>query len=150
MYSGSASLYRLRRYASVIVCIGIVAGCATTPRYVRGTSAPRHGHSSAKRKRSGTHRLQGTASYYAHQFHGRTTANGETFNMHAMTAAHKTLPFNTRVRVENRDNGKSVVVRINDRGPYKKGRIIDLSLEAAKRIGMIESGTARVRLKILH
>lgn len=85
------------------------------------------------------------ASYYAHYFHGRTTANGETFNMHAMTAAHKTLPFGTELRVTNEQNGESVVVRINDRGPYVRGRGIDLSLAAAQEIGMVNAGVAPVR-----
>jgi len=91
---------------------------------------------------------EGIASYYAHDFNGKQTANGEIFNMHDLTAAHKELPFNTRVWVENLENGKNVTVRINDRGPYAKGRIIDLSLEAAKRIGLIGPGHARVRLVI--
>ena len=93
--------------------------------------------------------ISGTASYYGKQFHGRRTANGETFNMNAMTAASKTLPFGTKVRVTNRNNGKSVVVRINDRGPYVGRRILDLSRGAATRIGMIGSGTAHVRIDVL-
>ncbi|MEX6508205.1 septal ring lytic transglycosylase RlpA family protein [Jiella sp. M17.18] len=95
------------------------------------------------------HTLVGSASYYGRDFHGRRTADGERFNMNAMTAAHKTLPFGTKVKVTNERNGRSVVVRINDRGPYHGGRIIDLSRAAAKRIGMINSGTAKVRLDIL-
>ncbi len=90
-----------------------------------------------------------TASYYADKFHGRKTSNGEVFNMWAMTAAHKTLPFNTVLRVTNLSNGKSVVVRINDRGPFVKGREIDLSKGAAAKIGMIKSGTAKVSLMII-
>jgi len=91
----------------------------------------------------------GVASYYGRRFHGRLTANGERFNMNAMTAAHKTLAFGTRVRVTNPRNGRSVVVRINDRGPFIKGRTIDLSRGAAQRIGMISSGHARVKLDII-
>ena len=89
------------------------------------------------------------ASYYADKYHGRKTSNGETFNMYDMTAAHKTLPFNTKVKVTNLSNGKSVVVRINDRGPFVKGREIDLSKAAAAKIGMIKSGTAKVSLEIV-
>ena len=89
---------------------------------------------------------QGEASWYGPGFHGRTTANGETYNQDDLTAAHRTLPFNTVVRVINLDNGKSVNVRINDRGPYARGRIIDLSKEAARRIAMVDSGVAPVRL----
>jgi rare lipoprotein A len=94
--------------------------------------------------------LAGIASYYADEFHGRKTSNGEVFDMNAMTAAHKLLPFNTKVRVTNRDNGKSVVVRINDRGPFKANRVIDLSLAAAKAIGMIGTGTAPVLIDIIE
>ncbi len=92
--------------------------------------------------------LVGTASFYGKEFHGRKTASGEIFDMYKLTAAHKTLPFGSRVRVTNLENGRSVVVRINDRGPFKKGRIIDLSFEAARRIGM--AGTANVRLAVLN
>lgn len=91
----------------------------------------------------------GVASYYGRRFHGRLTANGERFNMNAMTAAHKTLPFGTLVRVTNPRNGRSVTVRINDRGPFIRGRTIDLSRGAAQRIGMIASGHARVQLDIV-
>jgi rare lipoprotein A len=93
---------------------------------------------------------EGYASYYADEFHGRKTANGETYDMHAMTAAHKTLPFGAKVRVTNSSTGQSVVVRINDRGPFKENRIIDLSLGAAKLIGLIGPGTAWVVLEILE
>ncbi len=91
----------------------------------------------------------GVASYYGRRFHGRLTANGERFNMNAMTAAHKTLPFGTKVRVTNRNNGKSVVVRINDRGPFIRGRHIDLSRAAGSRIGLIKTGHARVKMDIV-
>ena len=86
----------------------------------------------------------GKASWYGPGFHGRFTANGERFNTHAMTAAHKTLPFGTRVKVINARTGRSVVVRINDRGPYAHGRVIDLSKASARAIGV--SGVAEVML----
>jgi rare lipoprotein A len=92
----------------------------------------------------------GMASYYADEFHGRTTANGETYDMHALTAAHRTLPFNTRLRVTNLENRRSVTVRVNDRGPFKDDRIIDLSLAAAEAIGLIANGTARVSIDVLE
>lgn len=104
---------------------------------------------SAQAEAGATKARAGNASYYGSRFHGRRTANGERFNMNAMTAAHKSLPFGTKVRVTNRRNGKSVVVRINDRGPYAHGRVIDLSKAAASRIGMIHSGTAPVQIDIL-
>ena len=92
----------------------------------------------------------GLASWYGPKFHGRTTANGERYNMNGLTAAHKTLPFNTVVRVENVDNGRTVDVRINDRGPFVGNRIIDLSRRAAEEIDMIGSGTAEVRVILLE
>lgn len=88
----------------------------------------------------------GIASWYGPNFNGKPTANGETYNMKGLTAAHRTLPFNTMVKVENHDNGKSVTVRVNDRGPYAKNRIIDLSKAAAEKLDMIGPGTANVRL----
>ena len=94
--------------------------------------------------------LQGLASYYADEFNGRTTSNGETYDMNALTAAHRTLPFNTLVRVTNVYNNQSVVVRINDRGPFKEDRIIDLSYGAAKKLGMIPTGTTQVRLEVVQ
>ena len=91
----------------------------------------------------------GTASYYGAKHHGNKTASGEPFNQHALTAAHRQLPFGTQVKVTNLDNDKSVVVRINDRGPHTRGRLIDLSRKAAQQLGMISSGTARVRVQAL-
>jgi len=93
---------------------------------------------------------EGVASYYADEFNGRTTANGERYDMQQMTAAHRTLPFNTRVRVTNKTTGQSIVVRINDRGPFKDDRIIDLSLAGAKALSLIGTGTAPVRLDVLE
>lgn len=91
----------------------------------------------------------GVASWYGPNFHGKLTANGETYNMNGLTAAHRTLPFNTVVKVENKDNGKSVTVRINDRGPYVDNRVIDLSRKAAREIDMENTGTANVILYLL-
>jgi len=92
---------------------------------------------------------KGIASWYGPGFHGRLTANGEVFNMYEMTAAHKELPFNTMVRVLFPKNGKEVLVRINDRGPFISGRIIDLSKRAAKLLGLKEYGIGQVEIKIL-
>lgn len=91
----------------------------------------------------------GRASYYGRRFAGRRTASGERFDPGALTAAHRTLPFGSRVRVTNLDNDRSVVVRINDRGPFAHRRVIDLSYAAADTIGMIRSGTAPVRIELL-
>jgi len=94
--------------------------------------------------------VEGYASFYSHDFNGEKTANGETFNMYELTAAHRTYPFNTMIRVTNLANNKSVIVRINDRGPVPEDRIIDLSLGAAIQLGMKETGVQKVRLEILE
>jgi len=91
----------------------------------------------------------GKASWYGKKFHGRKTANGEIYDMYAISAAHKTLPIGTYVRVHNLLNNKKIVVRINDRGPFVRGRIIDLSYAAAKKIGIVKSGTAKVKIVAL-
>jgi len=89
---------------------------------------------------------RGVASWYGEKFHGRNTSSGEPYDMHSMTAAHKTLPLPTYVRVENLSNGRSVVVKVNDRGPFVNDRIIDLSFAAAKKLGVVGPGTARVEI----
>jgi len=89
----------------------------------------------------------GTASWYGRQFAGRRTASGEVFRPQDLTAAHRTLPFGTRVRVTNLDNGRSAMVRINDRGPFARRRILDCSEAAARRLGFRHDGTARVRIE---
>ena len=109
----------------------LAAGCASSP-----TARPGD-------------RERGLASWYGPGFHGRQTANGETYDMHAMTAAHKSLPFDTVVEVRNRDNGRRTRVRINDRGPFVRGRIIDLSRAAAETLGMIGPGVARVEIVVV-
>ena len=92
----------------------------------------------------------GVASWYGHPYHGRASANGEIYDMEKLTAAHRTLPFETWVRVEDLDNGKTVEVRITDRGPFVEGRIIDLSHAAAREIAMIGPGTAKVRIEVIR
>ena len=91
----------------------------------------------------------GLASYYADKFHGRLTASGEVFDMNALTAAHRTLPFGTKVRVTNLDNGNKVVLRINDRGPFVKGRIIDVSWRGAQELDFVAEGVVKVRVEVL-
>src|ERR1700722_7282083 len=90
--------------------------------------------------------MEGVASWYGEEFNGRLTASGEVYDMYALTAAHRTLPLGTVVRVTNLDNGKTVEVKVNDRGPFVKNRIIDLSKSACRELDMLESGTARVKL----
>jgi rare lipoprotein A len=107
------------------------------------------GLSRAEEPVAATLTLSGTALWYGPGFHGRQTANGERYNMYELTAAHRSLPFGTKVRVTNRTNGKSVVVRINDRGPYVGQRVIDLSRGAAQAVSMTEAGIAPVKLDVL-
>ncbi len=117
------------RPLSALALITLLAGCASHDVDPRGYDKT------------------GTASYYGSRHHGSRTASGERFNQHGLTAAHRSLAFGSRVRVTNLDNKRSVVVRINDRGPHSRGRLIDLSRGAAQKIGMIRSGTARVRVQ---
>jgi len=98
---------------------------------------------------AGDHVERGLASWYGKQFHGRRTSSGEPYDMYAMTAAHKTLPLPTYARVTNLDNGRSVVVRINDRGPFHDGRVIDLSYAAASKLGVVREGTAPVEVRAI-
>ena len=118
----------------VIISIVLVTGCST----LRNAGLPDTG------------KLQiGEASWYGGYFHGRITTSGERYNMHKLTAAHRILPFGTLVRVTSMENDSSVIVIINDRGPWIPGRVIDLSYAAAKKIGMAKKGIARVRLDII-
>lgn len=95
------------------------------------------------------YRAEGQASWYGAKHHGRKTASGERFDQNALTAAHRQLPFGTRVRVTHLGNGRQVTVRINDRGPFSKGRLIDLSRRAAEQLGMLRQGVAPVRIEAL-
>ncbi|MEZ8022726.1 septal ring lytic transglycosylase RlpA family protein [Vibrio sp. 1F255] len=117
----------------------ILAGCTSTSAV----------GSSKTKEYAKSHTLVGKASWYGDKFHGRLTASGETYNMNANTAAHKTLPFGTIVRVTNTDNNKSVDVKINDRGPYVKGRVIDLSHKAFSQIGDVKKGVVKVKIEII-
>lgn len=145
------------------ISMAFLASCASAPRFTsskakRSASAPKKSAPNRENKvppsLSTTAQvgqvMTGVASYYGPNFHGQLTANGEVFDMYGVTAAHKTLPFNTVVRVTNTENGKSLLVRINDRGPYVDGRMLDLSYGAAKKLGLIGSGTARVQMKIVE
>lgn len=123
---------RFRRPAlAAVVGIALVAACGT----------PQRGHVRVE---------YGEASFYAAKFSGRKTASGEKYDPRRRTAAHRTLPFETRVKVTNMRNGRSVVVKINDRGPFVRGRVIDLSKRAAEDIGMVDAGTAKVRIEIVE
>ncbi len=128
-----------------LVPILFVFGCATT---ITGPGAPGTSGTSPKAAKV-VETLEGTASWYGPGFHGKKTASGEIFDMTDLTAAHKDLPMGTTCIVTNLANKKSVTVRINDRGPFVKDRVIDLSYAAAKVVGMIETGTAPVRVEVL-
>jgi rare lipoprotein A len=122
---------------AIVLSLGFVWGCG-----------PKRAPEPAPVRRGWTE--EGIASWYGKPFHGRKTASGERYDMHELTAAHPTLPFGTRVRVKRLDNGRDVVVRITDRGPFHEGRIIDLSKRAAREIGLLEPGTARVRIEVIR
>ena len=94
--------------------------------------------------------MLGIASYYGPDFHGKLTANGEVYDMYGLTAAHKTLPLNTVIRVTNMSNRRNLIVRINDRGPYVAGRMLDLSYGAALKLGFVAQGTTRVKIEIIE
>lgn len=144
---------------AAILLLLAVAGCATTPRETPGDEphATRgnppfyevNGRRYVVRETSAGYVEQGVASWYGPDFHGKRTATGETYDMHAMTGAHPTLPLPAWVRVTNLQNGRSVEVRLNDRGPFSKNRIIDLSRAAAERLDMIHTGTAIVEVRSL-
>ncbi|MGK9064515.1 septal ring lytic transglycosylase RlpA family protein [Stutzerimonas chloritidismutans] len=133
-------LQRPARGLTALFLAAVLAGCSTPFRTPPPTSPPPAPETAAVLG-------QGKASFYGNQHHGKKTANGERFDQGALTAAHRTLPFGTQVRVVNTRNGKSVVVRINDRGPYVRGRIIDLSKAAFERIASTRAGVIRVRLE---
>ena len=124
----------------------LFTGCGSKSRPHRGQFDPYtvNGITYYPLKDARGYRAQGTASYYAEAFQGRKTASGERYNQKELTCAHTTLPFATKVRVTNLHNGRSVLVRVNDRGPFKKGRIVDLSKAAARELKMLDRGTARV------
>lgn len=154
-----------------VLCLLTITGCSQTvvkniPSSIRGlestkqiperdrihpTQRPYHvmGHTYYPVPSSYGYSETGVASWYGHQFHGKKTSNGEIYDMYGTTAAHKTLPMNTFLVVKNLENGQETIVRVNDRGPFVKGRIIDLSLTAAKELNMDKRGTARVKITAL-
>ena len=132
---GEESLMRPLATWMTLITLGLAAaGCAT--------AGGATGHPEA-------HGEEGLASFYAPAYDGQRTASGERFDSQALTAAHRTLPFGTRARVTNLENRRTVVVRINDRGPFKKGRVIDVSKRAARELGFLGQGTARVRVELV-
>jgi len=134
-------------YLGFIVVSLIFFNCSSTTRYSRTNDSP---DNDTRIKNPNVLEVEtGTASYYADEFNGKKTANGEIYDMKDLTAAHPTYPFNTLVKVTNLSNGKSVEVRINDRMPQFKGRILDLSLAAANKIEMVNAGIQEVKVEVL-
>lgn len=136
---------RRSQLATLLSCGLVLAACA--PSVARSESTPTA--FVMEREVPAFTVQEGRASWYGAEFAGRRTANGETYDPSQLTAAHPELPFDTLVRVHNLDNGRSVVVRVNDRGPFKRGRVIDVSRAAAESLGMLRAGTANVRLEVL-
>ena len=132
--------------------------CSASPRYQSGgkkvPSVTKKQNKKKENKRPTINKskkvYKGISSYYGPNFHGKLTANGEIFDMYGVTAAHKEFPFNTVVRVTNENNGKSHIIRINDRGPYVGNRILDCSFGAAKKLGFVGDGTAPVKIEIIE
>ena len=137
---------------ATVFVLSLSIGCAAPSRFVTPPSQGKGGGTPNRLlpEPITTFRQTGMASYYSQDLQNYITANGEAYDMNALTAAHPTLPFNTLVRVTNLTNNLSVVVRINDRGPYTKRRIIDLSWAAAEKIGLIEAGTEMVEIEVVN
>ena len=144
-------------FSTSIIIFTMFFNCSNSPRYYK-TDSTNIKKSSMKESKSGKgkrgkgHRkvIKGVSSFYAEDFHGKLTANGEVYDMYGLTAAHKTMPLNTICRVTNLENNKSLILRINDRGPYIKGRILDCSYGAAKKLDFINQGTTNVKIEVIE
>ena len=159
-----------KRGLITFIIILILASCSSAPRYGRAAGPLKYKKdASAPSKKSKTKskaifidpktvntnvkhkkRMVGISSFYAEDFHGKLTANGEVYDMYGLTAAHKTLPLNTVARVTNLENGKSLILRINDRGPYIQGRMLDCSYGAAKKLDFIKQGKTKVQVDVIE
>ena len=145
----------MMKFILLVFFVNLIA-CSNSPRYRTGavktsvrkskTPAPLKTKSNVKHRKI----MKGVSSFYAEDFHGKLTANGEVYDMYGLTAAHKTLPLNTIVRVTNLVNNKSLILRVNDRGPYVKGRILDCSYGAAKKLDFIVQGTTDVKIEVIE
>lgn len=151
---------------TVLGAFVLAAGCVSRPRYRTNPTpqapSPKKPNTPAKppaapaqqetppkfTSAKGAYQI-GLSSYYAHDFHGRPTASGEIFDMNGLSAAHRELPLGTIIRVTHMDNGRSIIVKVNDRGPFVENRILDLSLGAARKLDMIQEGVARVKIEIV-
>jgi rare lipoprotein A len=143
--------YLLANMASTAFCVSLIFlhGCAGPTSYKPEREIARHEITTHKETKAVPYYQRGVASYYGKGFQNKKTASGERFNLHSLTAAHRSLPFGTKVVVKNIRNGKTVKVRINDRGPFVKGRIIDLSKAAFSQIASLDEGLARVEITII-
>ena len=158
-----------KRGLITFIIILILASCSSAPRYGRAAGLKHKKAASASSKKSKPKskaifidpktvntnvkhkkRMVGISSFYAEDFHGKLTANGEVYDMYGLTAAHKTLPLNTVARVTNLENGKSLILRINDRGPYIQGRMLDCSYGAAKKLDFIKQGKTKVQVDVIE
>jgi len=148
-------MFNFKLFLSILILL-LTLNCSNSPRYrtgpVKAIPEKVKSPSPLKTKSNIKHRkvMKGISSFYAEDFHGKLTANGEIYDMYGLTAAHKTLPLNTIVRVTNLVNNKSLILRINDRGPYIKGRILDCSYGAAKKLDFISQGTANVKVEVIE
>ena len=148
--------------SKILIYTGIIISstffnCSNSPRYYKSdfpgvNKTSKKVSKSGKENKSKGHRkiIKGISSFYAEDFHGKLTANGEVYDMYGLTAAHKTMPLNTICRVTNLENNKSLILRINDRGPYIKGRILDCSYGAAKKLDFINQGTTKVKIEVIE
>jgi len=166
-------MFRIIKISIFFIPLFVLVSCASSPKFTRNrshnvaeekTKQPNTRYSKKKKTNESEKEtvnafynlpgsmetVTGYASYYADDFDGKQTANGETFNMYELTAAHKTYPFNTMLRVTNLSNNKSIIVRVNDRGPFVDDRIIDLSLGAAMQLDMLNSGVQKVRIEVIE
>ncbi len=145
------------RYSIIFsIIIIFIEACTPAPRYSSKSKNSNLSSSkiSKKTKKKSFNKnkktFKGVSSYYGPKFHGKLTANGEVYDMYGVTAAHKEIPLNTVARVTNLDNGKSLILRINDRGPYIDGRILDCSYGAAKKLDFLTQGTANVKIEVIE
>ena len=139
------------KYILNLILILFLFNCTSSPRYGSGDYLPKNNSTSKISKNFKNKKiLIGESSYYADDFHGKITANGETYDMYGLTAAHKTLPLNTIIKVTNLSNKKTAILRINDRGPYAKGRILDCSYGAAIKLGFLDQGVTRVKIEVIE
>ena len=139
----------IKNCLSCIIVSVLIYSCSSTIRYASNPAPVYQSNVNNSKFHSGQI-ITGKSSYYGSKFHGRKTANGEIFDMYKLTAAHRELPFETLLKVTNTKNNKSVIVHVNDRGPFVTGRILDLSYGAAKKIDMINDGVADVILEIMR